>query len=83
VVGDAFIRFIQQHANEESGEGMVDHIVLVGHNGKGFNIPLLIHQLGVHGIEQRFLQDGRFHFGMDTLQISGKGICMTKQELVC
>jgi DNA polymerase III epsilon subunit-like protein len=31
VVGDAFIGFIQQHADEFAG--MVKHIILVGHNG--------------------------------------------------
>jgi hypothetical protein len=33
VVGDAFIGFIQQHA-DELGAGMVNHIILVGDNGK-------------------------------------------------
>lgn len=32
VVGDAFIGFIQQHADEFAG--VVDHIIFVGHNGK-------------------------------------------------
>jgi DNA polymerase III alpha subunit (gram-positive type) len=71
VVGDAFIGFIQQHANEFAG--MVEHIILVGHNGKVFDIPFFIHQLGVHGIERRLIEDG-----MDTLQIAQKGICDDK-----
>jgi DNA polymerase III alpha subunit (gram-positive type) len=54
VVSDAFIGFIQQHANE-LGVGMVDHIILVSHNGKVLDIPLFIHQLHVHGIEQRLI----------------------------
>jgi Exonuclease len=77
VVGDAFIRFMQQHTNE-FGAGMVEQIILVGHNGKGSDIPFLIHQLGVHGIQQRFLEDRRFHFGMGPLQIARKGICDDK-----
>jgi DNA polymerase III alpha subunit (gram-positive type) len=72
VVGDAFIGFIQQHANEFGG--MVKHIILVSHNGKVFDIPFFIHQMDVHGIEQRLIEDGRFSFGMDTLQIAQKGI---------
>jgi hypothetical protein len=76
VVGDAFIGFIQQHSDEFAG--MVEHIILVGHNGKVFNIPFFIHQLGVHGIERRLIEDGRFSFGMDTLQIAQKGICNDK-----
>jgi DNA polymerase III alpha subunit (gram-positive type) len=66
VVGDAFIGFIQQHA-DEFGAGMVDHIILVGHNRRVFDIFFFIYQLGVHGIEQRLIEDGRFSFGMDTL----------------
>jgi DNA polymerase III alpha subunit (gram-positive type) len=76
VAGDAFIGFIQQHTNEFAG--MVKHIILVGHSGKMFDIPIFIHQLGVHGIEQRLIEDGRFSFGMDTLQIAQKGICDDK-----
>jgi DNA polymerase III epsilon subunit-like protein len=79
VVGDAFIGFIQQHADEFAG--MVEHIILVGHNGKVFDIPFFIHQLGVHGIEQRLIEDGRFSFGMDTLQIAQKGICDDKTRV--
>jgi hypothetical protein len=89
VVRGAFIRFIQQHANED-GEGIVDHIILIGHYGKELDVPFLIYQLafliyqlGVHGIDQTFIQDGRFHVGMDTLQIARQGICDDKQELVC
>jgi uncharacterized protein YprB with RNaseH-like and TPR domain len=48
---------MQQHANE-LGAGMVEQIILVGHNGKAFDIPFLLHQLGVHGIQQRFIDDG-------------------------
>jgi DNA polymerase III epsilon subunit-like protein len=85
VVGDAFIGFIQQHANE-LGAGMVDHIILVGHNGKALDIPFFIHQLGVHGIERRFIEDGGFAFGMDTLQIARRRSMthMTSaQKMVC
>jgi DNA polymerase III alpha subunit (gram-positive type) len=63
----------KQHA-DEPGDRIVEHIILVGHNGKGFDIPFLIHQLGVHGVQQRLIEDGRFRFGMDTLQIARKGI---------
>jgi DNA polymerase III epsilon subunit-like protein len=55
IVGDAFIGFIQEHANELGG--MVEHIILVGHNGKVFDIPFFIHQMGVHRIEQRLIED--------------------------
>jgi DNA polymerase III epsilon subunit-like protein len=71
-VGDAFIRFMQQHADEH--DGPIDHIILVGHNGKVFDIPFLVQQLSVHGMAERFFQDGRFGFGIDTLKVARKGI---------
>jgi ATP-dependent DNA helicase DinG len=46
----------------------------VGHNGKVFNIPFLIHQLSEHGIADRLFQDGRFGLGIDTLNVTRKGI---------
>ena len=41
-VGAAFLRFMQQHADQSNDP--VDHIILVGHNGKVFDIvPLQIY----------------------------------------
>jgi DNA polymerase III epsilon subunit-like protein len=71
-VGDAFIRFMQQHADEHQGH--IDHIILVGHNGKVFDIPFLVQQLSVHGMAERFFRDGRFGLGIDTLRVARKGI---------
>jgi DNA polymerase III epsilon subunit-like protein len=81
-VGHAFIRFIQQHAEEEyendnkgsPDDNTDDNIILVGHNGKVFDIPFLIHQLSDHGITDRLFQDGRFGLGIDTLHVACKGI---------
>jgi DNA polymerase III epsilon subunit-like protein len=50
-VGDAFIRFMQQHADKYEDNKEVppaENIILVGHNGKVFDIPFLIHQLSGH-----------------------------------
>lgn len=33
-----------------------------------------MHQLDVHGIDRKLIEDGRIGFGMDTLQIARKGI---------
>jgi DNA polymerase III epsilon subunit-like protein len=38
-VADAFIRFMQQHAEDNDGD--IDHIILVGHNAKVFDVPFL------------------------------------------
>jgi DNA polymerase III epsilon subunit-like protein len=76
-VGDAFIRFMQQHANkyEDNKEvPPVENIILVGHNRKVFDTPFLIHQLSEHGIADRLFQDGRFGLGIDTLNVARKGI---------
>jgi DNA polymerase III epsilon subunit-like protein len=73
-VGDAFIRFIQQHADECDDDCPIDHIILVGHNAKVFDIPFLLHQMCEHGISKRFFDDDRFGYGIDTLQLARKGI---------
>jgi hypothetical protein len=44
--GDAFIRFMLQHADGYEDEGEVppvDNIILVRHNGKVFDVPFLLH----------------------------------------
>jgi hypothetical protein len=83
-VGDAFIRFMQQHANkyEDNKEApQVENIFLVGNNGEVFNIPFLIYQLSEHGIADRLFQDGRFGLGIDTLNVAYKGICNNKSGI--
>jgi DNA polymerase III epsilon subunit-like protein len=84
-VRDAFIRFMQQHANEyEDNEEVppVENTLLVGHNKKVFNIPFRIHQLNEeHGIADRLFQDGRFSLGIDTLNVARKGIRSNKSGI--
>jgi hypothetical protein len=59
----------------------VENIILVGHNGKVFDIPFLFHQLSEHGIADRLFQDGRFGLGIDTLNVARKGICNDKSGI--
>jgi DNA polymerase III epsilon subunit-like protein len=76
-VGNAFIRFMQQHPDEYENNkkgSPIDNIILVGHNGKVFDLPFLIHQLSEHGIADRLFQDGRFGLGIDTLHVAHRGI---------
>jgi DNA polymerase III epsilon subunit-like protein len=83
-VGNAFIRFMQQHANKYEDNKEVppaENIILVGHNKKVFNIPFLIHQLSEHGIADRLFQDGRFGLGIDTLNVARKGIRNNKSGI--
>jgi DNA polymerase III epsilon subunit-like protein len=42
-VANAFIRFIQQHAEDNDGD--IDRIILVGHNAKVFDVPFLCKSL--------------------------------------
>lgn len=71
-VADAFIRFMQQNADEY--DGPIDHVILVGHNGKVFDIPFFIQQLRCNQMVERFFEDDRFGFGLDTLQLARKAI---------
>ena len=73
-VGDAFIRFMQQHADEFHDDVPIDHIILVGHNAKVFDVPFLLHHMCEHGIATHFFQDGRFGLGIDTLNLARKAI---------
>jgi DNA polymerase III epsilon subunit-like protein len=85
-VGDAFIQFMQQHADKyEDNEEVppVEKIILVGHNGKVFDMSSLIHQLSEHGIADRLFQDGRFSLGIDTLNVARKGVCSDKSAIWC
>jgi DNA polymerase III epsilon subunit-like protein len=66
VVAGNFFRFKKEQADEQGG---ISEIILVGHK-KVFDIPWLMHQLTVHGIINILLGDGKFHFGMDTLEIA-------------
>jgi DNA polymerase III alpha subunit (gram-positive type) len=74
-VGDAFIRFMLQHADEYHDDEPIHHkpihhIILVGHNAKVFDVPFLLHHMCEHGIAANFFQDGRFGFGVDTLNLA-------------
>jgi DNA polymerase III alpha subunit (gram-positive type) len=77
-IGDAFIRSTLQHADEFDDNVPIDHIILVRHNAKVFDVPFLLHQMCEHGIAASFFQDGRFGLGIDTLNLARKAICKDK-----
>lgn len=74
-VADAFIRFMQQHADENDGE--INHIILVGHNAKVFDIPFFVQKLCSNNMADRFFQDERFGFAIDTLRLAKYAIQQT------
>ena len=76
VVADAFIQFMRRRANKFSSEhnDPVDHIVLVAHNGKVFDIPFFVNQLIRCEMSVFFFSDARFGFAIDTLQVARTGI---------
>jgi DNA polymerase III alpha subunit (gram-positive type) len=80
-VGDAFIRLMLQHADELDDNVPIGHIILVAHNAKVFDVPFLLHQMCEHGIAVSFFQDGRFGFGIDTLNLARKAICKDKSGI--
>ena len=70
-VGDAFIRFVTQQANEYSAshDKEIKHIIVVGHNGKVFDIPFFVQQLAAHQLEAMLFEDERLGLGIDMLQV--------------
>lgn len=72
-VAGAFIRFMREQADEYSLVP-IEHVILVGHNGKAFDIPFFIQQLSAHQMVDRFFEDARFGLAIDTLQIARKAI---------
>jgi DNA polymerase III alpha subunit (gram-positive type) len=80
-VGDAFIRFMLQHIDEFDDNVPINHIILVRHNAKVFNVPFLLHQMCEHGIAASFFQNGRFGFGIDTLNLARKAIRKDKSGI--
>jgi DNA polymerase III epsilon subunit-like protein len=76
-VASAFIQFMCRHSDEYSSQHVdvrIDHIILVAHNGKGFDIPFFMQQLSRNKMADTVLQDKRFGFGIDTLHLARKGI---------
>jgi DNA polymerase III epsilon subunit-like protein len=71
-VANSFIRFMQQHANDSVDR--IDHIFLVGHNGKRFDIPFWLEQLRVYNLERVFFCDNRFGLGLDSLRLAKDGV---------
>ena len=63
---------MQQHADKSNDP--VDHIILVGHNGKVFDIPFLFNQFRIHKLDELFFGDTRFGFGLDTMRIARESV---------
>jgi DNA polymerase III alpha subunit (gram-positive type) len=69
VVADAFIRFMQQHADEN--DGPISHVIMVGHNAKVFDIPFFVQKLSSNNMADcSFFQDKRFGLAIDTLRLA-------------
>jgi DNA polymerase III epsilon subunit-like protein len=80
-VGDAFVQYMQQHADEYDKDAPINHIILVGHNANVSETPFLLHQMCEHIIAERFFQDSRFGYGIDTLNVARRGICNDKSGI--
>jgi DNA polymerase III alpha subunit (gram-positive type) len=75
-VADAFIWFMHGHADKYlAKKGItIGHIILVAHNGRGFDIPFFLQQLSKHNMLDLLFDDRRFGFGIDTLQVARKAV---------
>jgi DNA polymerase III epsilon subunit-like protein len=71
-VAGAFIRFIQQQADDNEGD--IQHIVMVGHNSKAFDIPFFLQLLCANNIADTLFSDKRFGFGLDTMLLARKAV---------
>ena len=74
-VCDAFIRFMQQTADDFSSlhdnQPRIDNIIWIAHNGKAFDIPFFMQQLSKHpDMSDKFLADTRFKFAIDTMVVA-------------
>jgi DNA polymerase III epsilon subunit-like protein len=68
---------MQQAADKYSSandHNEINHVILVAHNGKVFDIPFFIQQLSVHQMTDTFFADKRFGMAIDTLQVAHHGI---------
>ena len=76
-VADTFLQFLKQQADEyfsAEGHEKIEHIILVAHNGRVFDIPFFMQQLLTHEMVDQFLEDARLGFDLDTLQVARNGI---------
>ena len=75
-VGTVFIQFLQQRADRYCAEQKrrINHIILVAHNGKIFDIPFLKQQLSRHQLPDTFFGDSRVGLGINTLQLAKMAI---------
>jgi hypothetical protein len=85
-VADAFKRFMQQVAYEYSSpndQDEINHVILVAHNGKAFDIPFFSQQLSVHQMLEKNFADKIFGIAIDTLQVPRwkKKLYMTRTML--
>ena len=80
VVADSFIRFMQQVADEH--DDSIQHLILVGHNAKVFDIPFFLQQLTLNKMTDLFFQDDRFGIGLDTLSIARTAVRKSKTASV-
>ena len=51
---------------------VIEHIILVAHNGKVFDIPFFMRQLSNYEMLDFFFEDKQFGFGIDSLQVAKK-----------
>jgi hypothetical protein len=72
-----FLEFMRRPADKylvRHDDIRIKHPILAPHNGKVFDIPILVQQLSVHRMADTFLQDKRIGLGLDTLQLTRKRI---------
>ena len=68
-----FMRF-QAFQYMSDHDKQIKNVVLVAHNGKRFDIPFLMASLERYKISHLWLEESKFGFSIDTLELSRKGV---------
>lgn len=76
IVADAFLRFLLDTVaeNQLDDNTPIDHVVLVGHNARVFDIPFFLHQLDKYNMLDDFFANNKLRFCLDTYQMAKKEI---------
>jgi DNA polymerase III epsilon subunit-like protein len=80
-IASAFIEFMCQHSDKYSSQHVnvcINHIILVAHNGRGFNIPFFMQQLSKNNMADTFLQDKGLVSGLIHCILPGRVFRPTK-----
>ena len=70
-----FFTFLSSQTEQLTEDGfIINHNILVAHNGRRFDIRFLIQQLQHYGMGQYITHSSKFEYGIDTMELARKAI---------